>query len=373
METSHVMVDQSSPARNRLQERLLQSVWYSRVLTGNKERLSWLQKRLHRSLQDHLAQTPPPESGEVPRLAPNEIGKINLNMLKHPVVFEGLLEDSKIVREWSFDFLRQNFADAEVHMNHASDGEILSSKTSLANMIDTYRENPVTSIASSADFFGDNRDLFDYVDIDELQELAGLDFLRIEVFLGGNGSNYHCAMGGNLFIQVNGEKKWSFVPPRYTHCMYPNFGDYDGQLTYIRSPVVSEKYEQQRERYPLYQYVPKYTTHLKPGDVLFNPAWWWHEVRNIGEAIGIPIRAFKTHPVYYPLHKLAMTSLGVSPSSWLRVLDVYRSLATIGDGKKFMLTDNVKIQRDSTHVYSKGKIHKPEDVEQIAGDQKPLD
>ena len=33
--------------------------------------------------------------------------------------------------------------------------------------------------------------------------------------------------------------------------------------------------------FPLYRYVPKYVAHLKPGDVLFNPRWWWHAVDNL--------------------------------------------------------------------------------------------
>ena len=53
-----------------------------------------------------------------------------------------------------------------------------------------------------------------------------------------------------------------------------------------KSPdVISE------QGYELWRYVPKYEAHLDPGDVLFNPAWWWHWVDNTSEtSIGVANR-----------------------------------------------------------------------------------
>jgi hypothetical protein len=33
----------------------------------------------------------------------------------------------------------------------------------------------------------------------------------------------------------------------------------------------------------LFQYCPVYTAVLEPGDVLFNPPFWWHSIKNITE------------------------------------------------------------------------------------------
>jgi ribosomal protein L16 Arg81 hydroxylase len=34
------------------------------------------------------------------------------------------------------------------------------------------------------------------------------------------------------------------------------------------------------EDFPLWRYCPRYETVLEPGDVLFNPSWWWHRIMN---------------------------------------------------------------------------------------------
>ena len=35
-----------------------------------------------------------------------------------------------------------------------------------------------------------------------------------------------------------------------------------------------------KEAFPLFEYCPVYHTTLEPGDVLFNPPWWWHAIKN---------------------------------------------------------------------------------------------
>jgi len=59
---------------------------------------------------------------------------------------------------------------------------------------------------------------------------------------------------------------------------------------FFSSPILTDEKEEIDKKYPLYNYVPKYSAHLKPGDVLYNPPWWWHEVRNLNESISVPIR-----------------------------------------------------------------------------------
>ncbi|RYH19390.1 hypothetical protein EON65_26145 [archaeon] len=39
----------------------------------------------------------------------------------------------------------------------------------------------------------------------------------------------------------------------------------------------------QFQAFPLFQYCPVYGTVLDEGDVLFNPPYWWHSIRNVTE------------------------------------------------------------------------------------------
>ena len=41
----------------------------------------------------------------------------------------------------------------------------------------------------------------------------------------------------------------------------------------------------------MYEYVPKLVAELEPGDVYFNPSWWWHWVENTTDwTIGVSTR-----------------------------------------------------------------------------------
>jgi oxalate decarboxylase/phosphoglucose isomerase-like protein (cupin superfamily) len=46
-----------------------------------------------------------------------------------------------------------------------------------------------------------------------------------------------------------------------------------------------------KKAFPLFQYCPVYTAVLEEGDVLFNPPWWWHSIKNISDTtIGVASR-----------------------------------------------------------------------------------
>jgi hypothetical protein len=86
--------------------------------------------------------------------------------------------------------------------------------------------------------------------------------------------------------------------------------------------VFSDRGEEIEQRFPLFRYVPKYTVHLKPGDVLYVPPWWWHEVTNHGETIGVPVRFLDDGGGNLPFSLLMVTMAAVSPGSVKQLLPV---------------------------------------------------
>ena len=85
---------------------------------------------------------------------------------------------------------------------------------------------------------------------------------------------------------IHGHKEWTLTHPNHSKWMYPNIG-YSRLST--GSPIRTEDPDV-LERYPLYAEIPKFTVHLEPGDLYYNPSWTWHEVRNLDETIGIATR-----------------------------------------------------------------------------------
>jgi len=56
--------------------------------------------------------------------------------------------------------------------------------------------------------------------------------------------------------------------------------------------------------YNLYKYIDSYEVNLKPGDILWNPPYYWHTVKNTTDSIGVgyrwlsPLYAMKIAPLY---------------------------------------------------------------------------
>ena len=71
-----------------------------------------------------------------------------------------------------------------------------------------------------------------------------------------------------------------------------------------------------KEAFPLFEYCPVYHARLNPGDVLFNPPWWWHAIKNVTPtSVGVASRwhtdgiCGKFNCTYFLLLLLLCTSL----------------------------------------------------------------
>ena len=81
----------------------------------------------------------------------------------------------------------------------------------------------------------------------------------------------------NLFFQIEGRKKWTFINPHFTLLIYPVFPP---EPSYGESLI--DRYDMKSEpRARLFQYCPHHEVTLEPGDVLFIPPYYWHNVTNL--------------------------------------------------------------------------------------------
>ncbi len=86
-----------------------------------------------------------------------------------------------------------------------------------------------------------------------------------------------------LLAQVFGPKKDSrWIPSFESHLVYNHIGVY--------SQVDCENPD--LERYPLFAKASKFETVLEPGEVLFIPVGWWHQVRSLDVSISVSFTNF---------------------------------------------------------------------------------
>lgn len=96
-------------------------------------------------------------------------------------------------------------------------------------------------------------------------------------------SPLHCANGENIFLNVQGKKEWHFIHPSYTPLLHTTLSRYG---VYAVSEAIEyfdtdDFYETMTKNHDWFHKIPVYKVVLEPGDMLYNPHWWWHDVRNL--------------------------------------------------------------------------------------------
>ena len=252
-----------------------------------------------------------------------------------PVVLKGVASQWPAVQKWSPEFFAAHYGSENLLVRTRSAGvgaeSAYTRDMTLAELIDNLCHDGEYYAGNLEDVFNNHPELRGDLLLREIEvyssgappkftpdEKRGWrlpkwgEILSTQLFISNaNGrTGYHCAAGGNFFLQVHGQKRWTFVNPRHSPFMYPVIRK---DFFYSSSPVDVRMNgeEQVREGYPLYNLIPKYEVTLNPGDVLYSPQWWWHTVDNVGFSVGVAMRfrtgAFAENPVY-----AAMT--GLSPN-----------------------------------------------------------
>jgi len=98
----------------------------------------------------------------------------------------------------------------------------------------------------------------------------------------GNYTPLHHDETNNMFLQIYGRKKYYMIPPLQTPYLYND--------TAVFSPL--DFRDPDFNRYPLAANVTPIEVMLEPGDTLFIPVGWWHQVQSLDVSISITMTNF---------------------------------------------------------------------------------
>jgi hypothetical protein len=204
-----------------------------------------------------------------------------------PLVIKGLVKDSNACKNWSKDWLAENFglqmvqcippASSTEDRTKAKLKEISLKDFFTNDKYENYYINNHHSVFNTNDFYKNCSGK-------KVEEVRGSKCLIDQWFISRSkqtGSALHCANGDNLFLNIKGRKEWHFIHPSYSAILSPLMSKY---AVYAISDIENsllENWESIYKSHPILEYVPIYKVVLKEGDVLFNPSWWWHSVRNL--------------------------------------------------------------------------------------------
>lgn len=225
-----------------------------------------------------------------------------------PVIMEGQAADWACCKNWDFDYLAQQYGEDKILMVDTVNPELKHQSISLSEAISKLGDSEENYIRFYNLIERHPERIHDF----DFKWMTQMRHQRIisqawQVFIGakGNSTHIHNAPAGNLFVMVHGEKSWmmhpmssaAFIDPRSTESGMYRTGPWRNGSPY-------NPFKPDFVGHPLCEFMDSYHVKLYPGDVLYNPPYWWHTVRNDTNSIGIGYRwinmgyNLKHHPLY---------------------------------------------------------------------------
>ena len=200
-----------------------------------------------------------------------------------PVIIAGAMDDWRATKLWNTEFFRTQYGSKKVTISRTNSSEKLTVKLSsyIDYMLSKKEQNPwylgnwrfgndIPELAKDycvPDYFFDNWML-------RLPEPLWSDWKWIFMGPSGSGTSLHCDVGWSsawnaLFC---GKKKWVFLPPNQSRYVY------NGQV---------DAFNPDFDKYPLFKKATPICCTQKPGEIVFTPSVWWHQVYNEGPTIAL--------------------------------------------------------------------------------------
>lgn len=231
-----------------------------------------------------------------------------------PVVLKGAAKSWPCVQKWSLDYFKEK---------HGDDRIVMADQSNIANEFDVHTLREVID-----DIQGGKGTYYRFYPLLKRhpEHLLDVDyqFLRkvkhspnlaeaFQVFIGGAGTEtpLHNASACNLFVQVHGRKKWVLYSNHFTPAIDPASVRNLYRSAPIRTDYYFNPFDPDYKNYPDYEHMLTWEVELEPGDILWNPPFVWHTIKNPTDSIGVgyrwipPFYCMRRSPLYFTLDLFA--------------------------------------------------------------------
>lgn len=216
-----------------------------------------------------------------------------------PVIFDGAAAEWPCTKKWTVDFLNEKYSNEKFPLvtriglmeENESHDQVETKEFSELISIRDFVKNLRTSGEKYLRFsplMESKNELIDDLDQAWLKRMRKCFFgVSYQTFIGAKGKTtpLHGGESTSFFtIVAEGEKTWDLVSASYTPFLNPNvdgFG-YNFSDLNLESPDL--------QKHPGANLIHRYRCVLKKGDVLYVPAWMWHQVRNEAESWTVSYR-----------------------------------------------------------------------------------
>ena len=266
------------------------ALWAAQHVLGpvlGEERLEQKRRDANRRIVDALLAQPPIEAQPVPRMENPDPREFKARYLRKgiPVVLAGLAKRWPCYGKWTPEWFAQTYPDYPLILTtdqHQDRGGQIS-RTSMAEYVDAIANGDLR-YARVQKILHDHPEVAADIDLQDLKRFKRRrDFhVAMQFFFGPTSSHtvVHCAFVNNLFVQAYGTKDWVIYPARYVQLFMPPVD----RMPTFRSDA---EYASPEEKIELFSRLQRWTVQLQAGDVLFNPAFYWHYVSNASTTISV--------------------------------------------------------------------------------------
>jgi hypothetical protein len=213
-----------------------------------------------------------------------------------PVILTDMMNDWPALSLWNPEFFRTQYGDAEVQIqfgrNSDPDYEVNCNKHKLTIRMRQYvdmirhggESNNYYMVANNGNL--DRPELKDLLKDIILPEWLNPDDLTGRAFFwfGPEGSitPLHHDPCNLIMAQIHGRKRWRMISPAHTPLIYNDIG------VFSRVDLENPDYE----KYPLFKDVHIIETIVNPGEIIFVPVGWWHQVKGLDVSISLSFTNF---------------------------------------------------------------------------------
>lgn len=210
-------------------------------------------------------------------------------MKSRPVIMTDMMDNWPAMSHWTPQYLAEKYGEAEVEIqasrNADADYEIHSGQLKKKVRFKDYISDVLHGGATN-DYYmvANNRNLeqealkgmTDGVDLSYFRDSAALAG-RCFLWFGPRGTitPLHYDIVPVLFAQIQGRKRWRIIPPEHSRYLYNHIG--------VFSQVDAENPDY--HAHPLYAKAISTDVVLNPGEMIFMPVGWWHQVKALDVSI----------------------------------------------------------------------------------------
>lgn len=277
-----------SKAAYGLLDRLAYNAWWAaehlvteRRLNGRARRVrASMRRRMDRVLdRDRFGRVDPVERRS--NIAPTEFIERYFRRSR-PVVLAGLAASWAAVEQWSLPWLAEHYGRDSVCITDYGDPDFIPLSDAVGRI-----ERGETGFARFGGLLHDHPELLGDLALGDLCRFMPRWSRRtsLQFFVAASGavSPLHADGTCNFHVQVGGEKVWRIIEPRFNPAMKPlALG-----APHFKSPLEPFRVAEGSGVGPA---VDVLEACLYPGDVLFNPSFFWHEVRYRSPSISVGVR-----------------------------------------------------------------------------------